>query len=79
MKFDADLPGADLVAAGIRDLRAGKLTIEALLVVVGAPRLTAAGIRNPPAGIASGTAELELYRRSCGSTPKTRTEDTTVS
>lgn len=34
--------------AGIRDLRAGRLTAEALLVAIGAERLRAAGVDVPP-------------------------------
>lgn len=37
--MDAALPGADLIEAGISDLRDGKETIPALLVAIGAPRL----------------------------------------
>ena len=39
------LPGADLVAAGVRDLEAGVPSVAALLVSIGAPRLRRAGIR----------------------------------
>lgn len=38
------LPGADLVRKGIRDLEAGNDTPEAMLVLVGAPRLRALGL-----------------------------------
>jgi hypothetical protein len=41
-------PGADLVERGIEDLKQNRDSIEALLVSVGAPRLTAAGIAVPP-------------------------------
>ena len=44
-----NLPGADLVAAGIEDLKQGEFTIEALLVAVGAHRLRAAGLPVPEA------------------------------
>ncbi len=40
-------PGADLVERGLADLRAGRTTIHALLVSVGAPRLRALGLRVP--------------------------------
>lgn len=44
-----DLPGADLVVAGLADLAAGRReTVEALLVTVGAPRLRTLGIDVPP-------------------------------
>jgi len=41
------LPGNDLIAAGLRDLQAGRETIEALLVAVGAPRLRHLGLELP--------------------------------
>jgi hypothetical protein len=37
------LPGEDLVAAGLTDLAAGRETVEAALVSIGAPRLMALG------------------------------------
>lgn len=43
----AGLPGADLVEQGLRDLDAGRETVEAALVAVGASRLRAAGIQVP--------------------------------
>ncbi len=42
-RFDG-LPGAELIAAGVRDLDAGLATVPALLVAVGAPRLRTLGI-----------------------------------
>ncbi len=39
-----DLPGADLVKQGARDLEAGRESAEALLVSIGAPRLRSIGI-----------------------------------
>lgn len=44
-----DLPGSDLVLAGIEDLRRGAETIPALLVSIGAPRLRRLGYEVPPA------------------------------
>ncbi len=41
------LPGGDLVASGLSDLEAGKLTAAALLVSIGAPRLRSLGIAIP--------------------------------
>jgi hypothetical protein len=38
------LPGADLVKQGTQDLKAGRESIEALLVSIGAPRLQSIGI-----------------------------------
>lgn len=41
------LPGADLIEAGLADLRAGRETVEALLVAIGAPRLRTLGLDLP--------------------------------
>jgi hypothetical protein len=41
------LPGADLIEAGLRDLRAGRETIAGLLVAIGAPRLRRLGLNLP--------------------------------
>lgn len=46
MDFD-QLPGADLIQAGIQDLRAGKETIHSLLVSIGAPKLRWLGFEVP--------------------------------
>jgi hypothetical protein len=40
-------PGGDLVREGLNDLAAGRTSIPALLVAVGAPRLRRAGIEVP--------------------------------
>lgn len=39
-----DLPGAELIRSGLRDLDRGVESVEALLVAVGAPRLRRLGI-----------------------------------
>jgi hypothetical protein len=41
------LPGSDLVAAGVADLRAGRLSSSALLVASASKRLRAAGVDVP--------------------------------
>jgi hypothetical protein len=53
------LPGSELVEAGLADLAAGIESAEALLVLIGAPRLRRLGIEVP-----TGPAqpELRLYR-----------------
>ena len=56
-----DLPGADLVEAGIDDLRRGEFTVEALLVAVGAPRLRNIGLDIPDAPAWPESPELALY------------------
>jgi hypothetical protein len=43
------LPGADLIRDGISDLSAGVLSVPALLVAIGAPRLRALGLSVPEA------------------------------
>jgi hypothetical protein len=45
--MDPALPGADLIEAGISDLRERRETIAALLVAIGAPRLKSLGIELP--------------------------------
>ncbi len=42
-----DLPGGDLIASGLDDLRCGLETIPALLVSIGAPRLGRLGLAVP--------------------------------
>ena len=41
------LPGGDLIEKGLIDLRAGRETVEALLVAIGAPRLRSIGLQLP--------------------------------
>lgn len=58
----ADMPGGDLVAAGLDDLRSGRpASCEALLVAAAGTRLRAAGIP-VPAGEAAVEAPHRLYR-----------------
>jgi hypothetical protein len=47
----ADLPGHELVSAGLTDLADGRETEAALLVAMAAPRLRALGFDVPAAGI----------------------------
>jgi hypothetical protein len=42
--FDPRLPGADVVTRGLDDLEAGVVSVEALLVSIGAPRLRQLGV-----------------------------------
>lgn len=42
--IDPSLPGADLIDRGIRDVEAGRSSVEALVVSIGAPRLRRLGI-----------------------------------
>lgn len=58
--FDVELPGEDLVRAGIDDLERGVESVEALLASIGAVRLRAAGVGVPPE---IESPELKLYAR----------------
>ena len=55
-----DLPGADLIETGLRDLAAGKRSEGSLLVLVGAPRLRQVGLAIDASPI--DCPEHELYR-----------------
>ncbi len=44
---EMQLPGTDLIEAGLSDLRVGRETAAALLVAIGAPRLRRLGIELP--------------------------------
>lgn len=56
-----ELPGADLVAAGLVDCEAGRETIESLLVQIGKPRLGLLGIDVPVSEEAAVEADRKLY------------------
>lgn len=64
----AGLPGADLVDAGLRDLAEGRLSDEALLVLLAAPRLARAGIPVPaaPPGLDPSHALYESLQAALG-------------
>ena len=49
--LDSRFPGADLVATGLADLAAGRLSEEALLVTAAAPRLRSIGIEVSPVAV----------------------------
>jgi hypothetical protein len=55
---DVELPGEELVTKGLADLVRGVESVEALLVSIGAPRLTRAGY---PVESPLPSAELRLY------------------
>ncbi len=57
--MDLALPGSDLIDNGLEDLRAGRETIAALLVAIGAPRLRHLGIELPDC--LPGNPEHRLY------------------
>lgn len=55
------LPGGDLLEAGLRDLRAGRITEAALLVLVGRRRLVRCGIMVPSLDPPPALPEHALY------------------
>lgn len=55
------LPGETLVERGLLDLRRGELSVEALLVLIGAPRLKQLGVAVPAVSVEN--PELQLYSR----------------
>lgn len=59
LEVPTDLPGHDLVSAGLADLRAGRETEPAMLVAMAAPRLGALGLEVPRC--AAGTPSHRLY------------------
>ena len=56
-----NLPGADLVVSGIEALQRGEMTVEALLVAIGATRQRAAGLEVPQVALPD-QPELALYK-----------------
>ena len=60
MEIRGDLPGAELVEAGLVDLRAGRDSAPALLVASFSGRLRRLGFVVPESGIAD--PEVRLYR-----------------
>ena len=53
------LPGRELIEEGLTDLHAGRLTVNGLLVLVGAPRLRELGLDVPSVHV--DTPEHRLY------------------
>ncbi|MDQ3242797.1 MAG: hypothetical protein M3Q09_03625 [Gemmatimonadota bacterium] len=60
MNFDS-FPGGAIVRRGMNDVASGVITDEALLVMVGAPRLRALGLDIPPETFVD--PERALYER----------------
>jgi hypothetical protein len=55
-------PGGEILGDGLRDLRDGVRSVNSLLVLIGALRLTRCGIRLPLHEATSDLPEHELYR-----------------
>lgn len=53
------LPGGDLIRQGLADLESGRITIDSLLVAIGAERMRRAGLDVPT--IAVDEPEMRLY------------------
>ncbi len=64
MKVDdfGQLPGAELLESGLKDLAAGTQSASAFLVAIGAPRLRRLGIALPPPEQMPSRPEHGLYR-----------------
>lgn len=60
---EAQLPGHELVAEGLRDLAAGQETEAALVLLIAAPRLRAVGVGIAPDQGNEQTPEHRLYAR----------------
>jgi len=73
MDLDA-LPGSELIREGLEDLRAGRETATALLVVIGAPRLRQIGIDVPPSSVPDRSIACTTLALTI---PTPRTRDTT--
>ena len=61
MPQPSEVPGQDLIEAGLAAIERGEWTVEALLVAVGAPRLRFIGLRLPDLSGAPDHPELALY------------------
>jgi hypothetical protein len=65
--LSGSLPGSELVQRGLADLEEGHLSVEALMVLIGAPRLRALGIAIPPSEVHD--PERALYEKLAVSDP----------
>ena len=61
------LPGAELITRGLSDLSAGRETVEALVVAIGAPRLRRLGFEVPSVAL----PEHRLYEYLARTDPDT--------
>lgn len=60
-----DLPGGEILREGLKDLQAGTRSINALLVLAAAPRLTRCGVPVPSISPPTRLPEHDLYRLLC--------------
>lgn len=67
-----DLPGGDLVDAGLADLRAGRAIVAAMLVSIGASRLRKLGIAVPGSAHDSERRLYDMLARDDGDTAHAR-------
>ncbi len=65
------IPGDELVKPGLEDLSQGRLTMAALLVLIGAPRLRRLGIQIPLLHKAPSEPEHALYDQLVTENPRT--------
>ena len=61
----SELPGGDLLSRGLSDLKEGRKTPEAFLLLIGAPRLRSYGIAIPNLPKPPHPREHELYDMLC--------------
>ena len=61
MSQSSEVPGQDLIEAGLAAIERGEWTAEALLIAIGAPRLRFIGLRLPDLSSAPDHPELALY------------------
>ena len=59
------LPGGEILTKGLTDLANNVRSVEGLLVLVAAPRLSHSGIQIPLSEASSGLPEHELYQQLC--------------
>ena len=70
MEFELEgLPGEEMINAGLRDLEEGKVTVPALLVAIGAPRLARLNIQFTIPDLPD-WPEMCLYRLLCQEDPQ---------
>lgn len=65
--MNSSLPGAELIAEGLRDLARGKESVAGLLVLIGAPRLRRLGVPVPESAVPS--PEHRLYEKLAADDP----------